>query len=261
MHPLLFKIGPLSIHTYGLMIALGFFAALTVVRRIAPRSGMSPDFAVDTAFWLLLVGFIGARSLFVLTRFDEFLSDPFAVFKIWEGGLVFFGGPLAALPWGYWWLRKHKLSFWKAIDTFIPGLVLGHAMGRLGCLAAGCCYGRPTDSTWGVKLNSDLVDPAFRGIPLHPVQLYESAALFVLFVGLLWIHKNKKFDGQVGISYMLIYPVIRSIVETFRGDLVRGFVIDGLLSTSQFISILFMAAGLILLSKRLHESRQGSLQK
>lgn len=120
----------------------------------------------------------------------------------------------------------------------IPGLVIAHAFGRFGCLAAGCCYGKPTDSPLGIKLYSDLVDPAMRGIPLHPTQLYESFALFVLFAGLLWVSRKKVFDGQVVLTYFITYPIIRSVIEVFRGDLVRGFVIEDILSTSQFISLL-----------------------
>ena len=116
---------------------------------------------------------------------------------------------------------------WKTMDACIPGLVLAHLFGRLGCLSAGCCYGKPTDKPWGIRLYSDLVDEHLRGIPLHPTQLYEAGALGILFLGLLWIFHHRKFDGQVALTYFLAYPIIRSIVEIFRGDLIRGFVIDG----------------------------------
>jgi phosphatidylglycerol:prolipoprotein diacylglycerol transferase len=251
MFPLLFKIGPIQIHTYGFMIALGFFAALTTVRRLAARSNMNPDFAADTAFWLLVMGLIGARLLFVITRWQDYAADPLAVLRIWEGGLVFFGGPLLALPWGFWWAKKHKMSFWKVIDIYLPALALGHAFGRLGCVAAGCCYGRPTELPWGIRFQSDLVEPTLRGIPLHPVQLYEFTALMTLFAGLLWVHRHRRFDGQVGITYLLAYPFIRTITETFRGDFVRGFVFGGVLSTSQFISLGFFATGALLLWNRM----------
>jgi phosphatidylglycerol:prolipoprotein diacylglycerol transferase len=253
MYPLLFKIGPIEIHTYGFMIALGFFAALSTVRRLAARSGMDPELSADTAFWLLVMGLIGARLLFVITRWQDFAADPLAVFRIWEGGLVFFGGPLLALPWGYWWVRRHKMSFWKSIDMYLPALALGHAFGRLGCVAAGCCYGRPTDLPWGLRSQSELVEPLLRGVPLHPVQLYEFTALMVLFSGLLWVHRNRRFDGQVGVTYLLAYPFIRSITETFRGDVARGFVFGGLISTSQLISIIFFATGVLLLWSRLRD--------
>lgn len=248
MLPLLFKLGPISIHTYGLMIAVGFFLAVGTIRKLAPRSGLDPDKSADFAFWLLLVGFLGARGLFVLTRWTDFAADPLAILRVWEGGLVFFGGPLAALPFAVWMLRRQGVSVWSAMDVYLPAVAVAHALGRIGCVAAGCCYGRPADLPWSIRLDSDLVDAAHRGIPLHPVQLYEFSALMVLYSGLMWLHPRRRFDGQVGLTYLLAYPVIRSLVEEFRGDSIRGFVIDGVLSTSQFISVLvFVAAAVALL--------------
>lgn len=247
MHPLLFNLGPIPIHSYGFLIAIGFLSAVFTIRQLAIRAKLDVDRVIDLTFWILLVGFIGARILFVITRWDYFSTDLAGIFRVWEGGLVFFGGPLAAVPFVVWYFRKYKLPAWKTADAMIPGLVIAHMFGRFGCLAAGCCYGKPTDGPFGIKLYSELVDADFRGIPLHPTQLYEAGSLLVLFIGLLIISRRKLFEGQVIISYFIAYPIIRSIIEVFRGDLIRGFVIDGLLSTSQFISILMViAAGLVL---------------
>ncbi len=142
------------------------------------------------------------------------------------------------------------------IDVLSPGLVIAHAFGRVGCLSAGCCYGRPTDVPWAIKLNSELVDDAFRNVPLHPTQIYESLSLFILYGGLLYISKEKKFDGQVGLTYFMLYPIIRSIIEIYRGDSVRGFVIEGILSTSQFISIVIFAIALMMLLYRLKQAEK-----
>ena len=145
------------------------------------------------------------------------------------------------------------------IDILSPGLVVAHAFGRLGCLGAGCCYGRPTTEPWGIKLFSDLVDPSLQGVPLHPTQLYESVSLFILFGGMLYIFKHRRFLGQVGLTYFMIYPIIRSIIEIYRGDSIRGFVIDNVLSTSQFISILVFLAALTTLIYRMKQTeKQGS---
>ncbi len=255
MHPILFEINlgfiKVPLHTYGFMIAIGFLLAIATVRKLAARSQVNPDLVSDMGFWCLMYGFLGARALFIITRWDYFMSAPLDIFKVWEGGLVFFGGLIAACVYSYFFFKKHKLSAWKMIDICTPAVAVAHAFGRLGCLGAGCCYGRPTDEPWGIKLNSDLVDIQMRGIPLHPTQLYESASLFILFAGLLYIFKHKKFDGQVGLSYFMIYPIIRSIIEIFRGDSIRGFVIDEVLSTSQFISILVFLAALGVLLYRL----------
>ena len=251
MLPLLFKIGPFPVHTYGLLIAIGFLVAVSTIRRLSSRNGLDPNQMADFAFWLMVVGFLGARVLFVVTRWQDYAADPLAILRVWEGGLVFFGGPLAGIPFGLWLMKKKGISGWKAIDVFLPGVTIAHAFGRLGCVAAGCCYGRPTSLPWGIRFNSELVDVSHRGIPLHPVQLYESAALAVLFAGLWWLFPRRKFDGQVGLTYLLVYPILRSILEEFRGDSVRGFVIDGVLSTSQFISVMVFITALVVLLRRL----------
>lgn len=251
MHPLLVKIGPISIHTYGFLIAVGFLVAVAVIRRLAARSGLAIERVLDLTFWSLLVGFVGARLLYVITRLDYFSSDPLAIFRVWEGGLVFFGGPLAVIPFVWWYTRRYQLPVWRTMDSLIPGLTIAHMFGRAGCIASGCCYGRPTGSDWGLKFDSGLVEASLRGVPLHPTQIYEASALFLLFLGLLWVFRRKSFDGQVVLTYFMAYPVIRSVIETFRGDLIRGFVIEGILSTSQFISLVLFVAASAALAYRL----------
>lgn len=256
MHPELIRIGSIPIHTYGFLIAIGFLIALSVIKRLAIQSKLNVDRILDLAFWCLLVGFIGCRALFVLTRLSDFMNDPIAIFKVWEGGLVFFGGPLAGIPFVVWYLRKYKMPLWKTMDVLAPGLVIAHVFGRFGCFSAGCCYGKPTEGPFGVRFYSDLVDRHLHGVPLHPTQLYEAFALFLLFLGLLVIHKRKIFDGQVILTYLMAYPIIRSIVEIFRGDHIRGFVIPDLLSTSQFISIFVFLAAAIALGYRLKQVKK-----
>lgn len=253
MHPLLFNIGPIPIHSYGLLIAIGFLSALEVIRRLCLKTKLPVDPVLDIVFWLLISGFIGARILFVITRWEYFLANPLEIVRVWEGGLVFFGGLITATAVFLYQIRKTKLPIWKMMDVLTPGLVLNHAFGRLGCLAAGCCYGKPTEHPWGIHLNSELVERSLRGIALHPVQLYEAGSLLILFIGLIWVFGRKKFDGQVGLTYFVIYPVIRSIVEIFRGDLIRGFIIDPWLSTSQFISIFVVLGALAVLMLRLKQ--------
>jgi phosphatidylglycerol:prolipoprotein diacylglycerol transferase len=258
MYPTLFEISlgsiKLPLHTYGFMIAIGFLLAIRAVRKLSLKNNINPELTSDLSFWLLMYGFIGARVLFVITRLDFFIQNPIEIFKVWEGGLVFFGGLIASTAYSIFFFKKHKLSPWKMIDVLSPGVVLAHAFGRLGCLGAGCCYGRPTSLPWGIKLNSELVDITMRGIPLHPTQIYESLSLMLLFLSLMFISKNKKFDGQVGLTYFMVYPVIRSFIEVFRGDTIRGFIIDSFLSTSQFISILVFISALVVLQYRMKKT-------
>ncbi len=242
MFPLLVNLGPIPIHSYGFFVATGFLASVAVIRRLARRAKISEEKILDLTFWGLIAGFGGARILFILTRLDHFSAHPLDMIKVWEGGLVFLGAPFALIPFIVWYCRKHRMGIWNTLDVLIPGVTIAHAFGRIGCLGAGCCYGKPTGGHWGVRLHSELVEESLRGVLLHPTQLYEAAALAILLGGLVWLFRNRKFEGQVILTYFLAYPMIRSIIEIFRGDQIRGFVIPGLLSTSQFISILLFSA-------------------
>jgi phosphatidylglycerol:prolipoprotein diacylglycerol transferase len=255
MYPLLINLGPIPIHTYGFLIAIGFLSAVYTIRKLSEKAGLDVERTLDLTFWILLVGFIGARVLFIFTRLDYFMSNPLDMLKVWEGGLVFFGGPIFCTPFFVWYCRKHKMSMWKQSDAMIPGLVIAHMFGRFGCLAAGCCYGKPTGHEWGIRFYSDLVEKEYQGIPLHPTQLYEATGLLCIFLGLLYTFKHKKFDGQVFLTYFMSYTIVRSIVEIFRGDIVRGFVIDDVLSTSQFLSIVIFTLASIALWMRLKQVR------
>ncbi len=258
MHPTLLELNlgfiKIPFHTYGLMIAIGFLLSIYTVRKLAERNKINPDLVSDLSFWLLMFGFLGGRTLFVLTRLDHFLQNPLDIVKVWEGGLVFFGGLIASTIYAIYFFFKHKLSPWKMVDVLMPGVTLAHAFGRLGCLGAGCCYGRPTDVPWAIKLNSELVDIGLRGVPLHPTQLYESTSLFILFGGLMYLSKNKRFDGQVGLTYFMLYPIVRSIIEIYRGDTIRGFLIEDVLSTSQAISIVVFIVAAVVLNYRLKKT-------
>jgi phosphatidylglycerol:prolipoprotein diacylglycerol transferase len=255
MYPLLINLGPIPIHTYGFLIAIGFLSAVFTIRKLSEKAGLDVERILDLTFWILLVGFIGARVLFIFTRLDYFMSNPLDMFKVWEGGLVFFGGPIFCTPFFVWYTRKHKMPMWKVADAMIPGLVIAHMFGRFGCLSAGCCYGKPTGHEWGIRLYSDLVEKQLQGVPLHPTQLYEATGLLCIFLGLLYTFKHKRFDGQVFLTYFMTYTIVRSIVEIFRGDIVRGFVIDDWLSTSQFLSILIFIGASIALWYRLKQVR------
>jgi len=237
MHPVLIKIGPLTIHTYGVLIAAGFLLGLALAVRQAKKQGIPSDKIVDLGFYLLIAALIGSRLLFVLVEAGYFLRNPLDIFKIWEGGLVFYGGVIFAIPVAVWYAKKKGLDIWSAADIFAPSLAIGHAIGRLGCFSAGCCYGKHAeDLPWAVTF----LDPeslARIGVPLHPTQLYESAGEFINFLILITLRKRRSFKGQLFWAYLLIYSVIRFTVEFFRGDEVRGFLF-GNFSISHGISLL-----------------------
>jgi phosphatidylglycerol---prolipoprotein diacylglyceryl transferase len=252
MYPVLFKIplfGGITIYSYGLMVAVAFIAALVWVSCESRRVGQDPARTTDLAFYVILSAIVGSRILHVLvSEWDRFLSNPLMIVKIWEGGLVFYGGLIAALLVSAWYIRRHRMPVWITCDIFAPAIALGHAIGRVGCFLAGCCYGREVGSAawYAITFPANVHSFAPQGMPLFPTQLMEASGEFVIFVVLFALRYVKRFDGQILATYLMLYAVLRSAVEVFRGDIERGFIIEPWLSTSQFISIFVFAAGLAL---------------
>lgn len=248
MFPVLVKIGPLTIHTYGVLIATGFLVALGLAVKQAGRTGISQDRFLDFAIYTLLAGIIGSRIFFVATNWSYYRVRPADMVKIWEGGLVFYGGVLFALLTALWYARRKGLPLWQTADIWAPSVAIGHAIGRLGCFCAGCCYGRPAEGLpWAVTF-TDPGSLAIKGVPLHPSQLYESVGEFLNFLVLITMRKHQSFQGQLFWVYILNYSVIRSAVEMFRGDAVRGFLVPGV-SISQGISALMFVSAILMIMK------------
>lgn len=252
VHPLLFKLGDVKVHSYGLMVALGFLAALAWVRYRAPKEGLPPHAMVDLAFWLMLAAIVGSRIAFIVVDWQQYAHNPIAIFKIWEGGLVFYGGLLACILTAWIYLKRRAWNFWKVADIFMPGVALGHALGRVGCFMAGCCYGRGCDpkAWYAVRFPEHVGSLAPSGIPLYPVQLFESGANLAIFLFLAWYSRKKAFDGQILLLYLITYALSRIALELFRGDAERGYVIPGWLSTSQFLGVILLLAALVVLFLR-----------
>ncbi len=242
MYPVLIRLGPLTIHTYGFLIAVGFLIGLWLAVRQGKKEGIPVNKILDLGFYILLAAIIGSRLFFILINFNHYAQNPADIFKIWEGGLVFYGGVLLALPTVVWYVKKNGMGIWKTADIFAPSIAIGHVFGRLGCLAAGCCYGRTAETLpWGIVFT----DPeclAPTNLLLHPTQLYESAGELLNFFILITLRKYKSFNGQLFMMYLILYAVLRFFVEFFRGDVARGFLVSHL-SVSQGISILMFLAG------------------
>ncbi len=243
MCPIFFKIGPVTVHTYGVLVALGFIVGITFAVYFGKKEGIAKEKILDIGFYTILAAIIGSRLFFVLIEYKYFLKNPLDIFKVWEGGLVFYGGVLLVIPVMLIYFKKNALSVWKTLDIFAPSLAIGHAIGRLGCFSAGCCYGKPTNLPWGVTF-TDPHSLAILGIALHPTQLYESFAELGNFIVLLILRKHKKFDGQLLWTYVLIYSIFRFIIEFFRGDRARGFIYNGF-SVAQAISLVLLLAAII----------------
>jgi len=237
MHPILFQIGNFSVYAYGFFITVGFITTLAIANLKIRKSKIGISFGnlVDLFFYTVLSAMIGSRALFVLINFDDYRQNPMQIFKIWEGGLVFYGGLLLAIGVSLWYMRWHRLPIWKVVDLISPLIALGLFFGRIGCFFAGCCYGKETSLPWGVIFkHPDSLAPL--NIPLHPTQLYDAANGLAIFFFLNWMEKRKTFDGQIFWLFLFLYTITRFFIETLRGD-PRGFLFGNLLSTSQGIGI------------------------
>ncbi len=256
MYPILFKIGQLSIYTYGFFIALGFLAGIYFAVKEAKRVGEDSDMIMDLCFYILVSAIIGSRLFYVATNLRMFLDNPVEIFRIWNGGLVFYGGFIAAFIIGVIYMKAKKIPVMKTTDILAPSISLAHFFGRIGCFFAGCCYGKYCDLPWAVTFtNPDSLAPT--GIPLHPTQLYSAINNLIIFLFLLFFRKHKRFDGQVFWLYVLIYGTTRSIIETFRADFRGGFVFY-IFSVSQVVGIIAAIISVIMLfvlSKRTKEKQ------
>jgi phosphatidylglycerol:prolipoprotein diacylglycerol transferase len=245
MFPILFRFGSLTIYAYGFFLALGFIAGLVLAMIAARKEGVAFERVVDLFFYTVLSAILGSRTLFVLINFDVYRHNPLQIFKIWEGGLVFYGGLILAVGISIGYMRWNRLPIWKWADLFSPPIALGLFLGRIGCFFAGCCYGKETSLPWGV-IFTDPNSLARLNIPLHPVQLYEAGNNLAIFFFLKWWEKRKAFEGQIFWLFLFLYSVTRFLIEMLRGD-PRGFLFQKLFSTSQAIGVGLVIASLFML--------------
>lgn len=250
MFPLLFEIpifGGVRIYTYGVLYAVGVLTAITLTVREAKRVGVPANFILDLCFYIIIGNLVGARLLYIITDWQRYKTNPLDILKIWEGGLVFFGGLIGAILVALYFIRKHGYRFFEIADLCMPGVTLGHGIGRLGCFAAGCCYGREMPGfPLALTFPADPHTLAPVAIPLFPSQLAEAAVLFLIAGVLLFILRRKRFDGQVLLVYLVLYSIVRGILEIYRGDSIRGFIVGDWLSTSQFIGVCLVVAAIAL---------------
>ena len=247
MHPILFEFGFIKIFTYGLLVATGFLAAILFASSRAEKEGLEPQKILDLCFYIMLSALIGARFLYVIVEYKYFLTNPIEIFKFWKGGLVFYGGLIVGVITAFLYLKKHQMPLWKTADLLAPSILIGQCIGRWGCLFAGCCYGIKTDVSWAITFTNPL-SLAPIGISLHPTQIYLSLNAAFIFIVLIWLHKRKKFDGQIIWSYGILYSMGRFLIEYFRGD-DRGFAVEQFLSTSQFVGVLIFILSVFMFFK------------
>ena len=244
MYPILFEYGNLIIYAYGIFVALGFFLAFWVGGRMATRLGQDPRRFRDLGLVVLIASLVGARLFYVLLNWEIFAAEPLAVFHIWSGGMVYHGGLVFGAVAGWLFLRgtAPANSALPLADAAAPAIALGHAVGRLACLFAGCCYGKATELFCAVTF-TDPRSLARLDTPLHPTQLYEVFANLLIF-GLLIRHLGRagRHPGSAFGLYLILYGVARFVIEFFRGDTGGGGFI-GPLSIAQWTSIALLAVG------------------
>ena len=235
MYPVLFRIGPFAVHTYGVFVAMAFLSAIALALREARREGEDANKILDLCFYVLVAAILGSRVLYVLVNWSTFRHDLLEIVRIWHGGLVFYGGFIGAVITALWYIRRKGLPLLKTLDIMAPSIAFGQFVGRIGCFFAGCCYGKTCDLPWAVTFtHPESLAP--KGVPLHPTQLYSSLNSLFIFLVLVGLRRIKGFNGQIFWSYVLLYGVTRSILEHFRGD-ERGMFVEGMLSTSQLIGL------------------------
>lgn len=237
MHPILFNIGTLQIRVYGVLTALAFLTGIYLSSMLAKKRGFNPDVMLDMGLVAIVTAVIGARTLYVLVWWKYFAANPVEIFKVWEGGLVFYGGLIGGFIGCLAWVKYKKLPVWEIADISVPFIALAHAIGRIGCYYNACCYGAVNEK-YGV------IFPAIGDNLKHlPTQLYESALNFLNFIILLLFFRNRKRrTGDVLFMYSFNYGVIRLIMELFRGDPERGTVLG--FSTSTLISLFLIVIGI-----------------
>lgn len=252
MHKIAFQLGSISIHWYGVLLAIGFLAGLWTASRRARLGNIPPEKIIDSGTWLIVGAVVGARFLYVVSYWDRLFSSPrfpqapwTEIFMVQRGGLVFYGGLLGAIASGLLFTWRNKLPVWKFADVMAPSIALGYVPGRLGCLMNGCCYGNPTNLPWAIHFPED---HETHGVGVHPTQLYDSFLNLLLYLFLAWLYRHKRFNGQVFAVYLIGYALTRSLVEAFRGDYPARY-LGGLATPAHLVSVVILLGGLVLFWK------------
>ncbi len=252
MHPVLFNVGSFQLYSYGLMMALAVLSGLYVVDAEAKRLGLDRDLATKMVVYTFLMGLLGARVLYIGTRITDPSVSLIDLLANFRAGFVYYGGYGASWLFLVLFLRHHrkKLPFWSMNDAASMAICIGLAIGRIGCLLGGCCFGRACDYPWGVIMQNDAILGR-----LHPVQIYEFIFLVILFAFFWWRRHRKSYEGEITVLFAAIYAIGRYVLEFYRGDSIRGFIVEPWLSTSQFIGLLFLPLAIWLHLKLRHTRR------
>jgi phosphatidylglycerol:prolipoprotein diacylglycerol transferase len=248
VYPKLFELGPFTVYTYGVLLAVSYLLGLKLAMSRGKTRGLDSNRVLDLGIYIIIAALVGAKLLLLIVDFDQYKSNPWEILSLARSGGVFYGGLILAVAVAFWYIAKHGMPFWTTCDVFAPGIALGHVVGRFGCFFAGCCYGKPTTVPWAITFTNPYAAANVGtplNIPLHPTQLYEAGAeALILIVLLATESRGKRFPGRTFWLYMLLYAISRYVIEMFRGD-PRGTILA--FSTSQFISILLVPLAIAML--------------
>ena len=257
MYPRLLELGPVTIYTYGVLLAAAYLVGLKLAMVRAKTRGLDQTRVLDLGIYIIISALVGAKLLLLFTDLGTYTANPRELLSLARSGGVFYGGLILAVTVALLYIRRIGLPLWTTCDVFAPGIALGHVVGRLGCLFAGCCYGKPTTMPWGITF-TDPFAAANVGtplnVPLHPTQLYEAGAEGLILLLLLATEtRGRRFPGRTFWLYMLLYAISRYVIEMYRGDPGRGTVF--MFSTSQFISLILapLAIGMLIYLGRRHQ--------
>jgi phosphatidylglycerol:prolipoprotein diacylglycerol transferase len=251
MHPVLFQIGSVTIYTYGVLAAVGFLAGLWYAYHRAPIVGLDANQVWNLGIWGILVALAVSKIWLILSAWDYYSANPRQIFSLvtFQSAGVFYGGLVGGLLWVILYTHFQKMSLLAVLDLMAAPVALGHAIGRLGCFAAGCCYGKPTSVAWGVTFSNPVAEK-ISGTPLdvslHPTQLYESAAEFLNFAILILLGAKRRLTGRIIGAYFLLYGIERGTIEFFRGDPGRTLLFHDRLSLMQVVSATLIVTGAFL---------------
>jgi len=243
MHPELFHIGNTTIYTYAFLIALGTLVASIYTKWSVKRELGILNLSNNFFYFIFIAGFVGGKLFFYLEKPLYYLRNPKLMLDNFSGGFVFYGSFITIILMLIWYLKKHKIPVLPMLDILAITTTIVHVIGRMGCFFAGCCYGKPTNSFMGMNF------PRTNGVSVHPSQLYEIVGILSIMIALFIVKKRKQFQGQIFLIYIALYAILRGLLELFRGDK-RGFIIDGVLSHSQFIAVLILITSLLFYQKR-----------
>src|SRR5216110_46581 len=222
MYPRLFELGPITVYTYGVLLAAAYLLGLQLARVRACKRGLDSARVLDLGIYIIISALIGAKLLLLVTDFRTFRADPRELLTLARSGGVFYGGLILAVAVALWYIRRVGLPLWTTCDVFAPGIALGHVIGRFGCFFAGCCWGKPTDVPWAITFTSPFAAANVGtplNVPLHPTQLYEAGAEFLILIFLLATEKaGRRFAGRTFWLYMLLYAISRYVIEYYRDD-------------------------------------------